>query len=73
MTAAEPWVEYAIVMSQGDDALEGADDDLRADPTRVQARFVTRLLKCFRGYSSVTYAENDAMVTHYEARFQDVE
>jgi hypothetical protein len=31
------------------------------------------ILKCFRGFSSATYVEGDAMVTHYEWHYKDLE
>ena len=30
-------------------------------------------LKVFRGYSSVTYVEDEALVTHGELRFEDLD
>ena len=38
-----------------------------------QARTVMDVLKCFRGYSSVTYVEDKVTVTHGESVFKDLE
>ena len=37
-----------------------------------QVHDVLDVLKCFRGVSSVTYLEGNAMVTHRQCRFQDL-
>jgi len=39
---------------------------------RPTFRRMMDVLRCFRGLSCVVYQENDAMVTHYELRFEDL-
>jgi hypothetical protein len=38
---------------------------------KEQVRLLFNLLRCWRGFASVTYYEEDALVTHYELRFED--
>jgi hypothetical protein len=39
---------------------------------KEQLHLVLDLLRCFRGFASATYQEDDARVTHFELRFEDL-
>ncbi len=54
-----PWADYAARLS-------GADDK------KDQANRAFDILRVFRGYSSATYREGGATITHSEAVFRDV-
>lgn len=66
MDAVGAWVEYAVRQGAFDAA--GAKIDDRMEVTRSVLDF----LKVFHSYSSATYREGNATVTHSEAIFQDV-
>ncbi len=68
--AIEPWIDYGLQVSQGFDP-----DGVAEGPLDVsqQVRDVLRILRCFRGVSSATYVESNATVTHWQARFVDLE
>jgi hypothetical protein len=75
-----PWIEYGIEAGAGmAGPLLGAAGGVEpTEPPDVkpiidQVRSVLLVLKSFRGYSSVTYVDGDAMVTHSEWHFQDLE
>ncbi len=80
MDTLQPWIEYGIEVGAGaaGQLLGGAIGDEPTEPPDVepilaQVRSVMTILKCFRGYSSATYIDGDAMVTHSEWHFQDLE
>jgi hypothetical protein len=58
-------VDYALEMS-------GVDADGQQD-VRRQVRTVLEVMKVFRSLSSITYAENGALVTHDRIIIRDVE
>jgi hypothetical protein len=61
MDAAAPWVEYAFAQAgQGQDVLD-------------QVKTVMQILKVFRSYSSATYPEEGATVTHNRTVIRDLE
>ena len=62
--AVSPWVGYAM-------ALRPADDGT-AEMKRM-AKKVTGLLRVFQSYTSATYREAGATVTHSETVFRDVD
>lgn len=69
--AVTPWVEYGV--SSGPPLniqVEPAEDPQAA--ILEQVRTGAEILKCFRGYSSVTYTEGDVQVTHGEWHFEDL-
>lgn len=82
--AAVPWVEYGIAaqnkfeiqQSAEDQPAPDAPDDEPADPEAEKAlgivRTVADVLKCFRGYSAVTYREDGVLVTRGQWRFEDL-
>lgn len=62
LDAIVPWVEYGATL-MGDENTELIVG---------QTKFVAEILSCYRGYSSVTYADGDATVTHFEYHFEDL-
>lgn len=70
--AIEPWIDYGMKLQA---ALSGADEDMGGPAGNVtqQVLDVLEVLKCFRGASVVVYQEGDAMVTHMQCRFADLE
>jgi hypothetical protein len=59
--AVTPWADFVVEQSgQGQDV-------------RDQVHTVLQVLKCFRTFSSATYMENNAVVTHHETVFRDLE
>jgi hypothetical protein len=76
--ALAPWVEFGLAAIPADEIhlpLEGdlANGEKARDEIRREARVVLEVLKCFRGYTSVTYKEDGAQVTHYESVYKDLE
>ena len=63
--AAAAWAPYVIRLQ--------IDDQLEAIKAEKMARKVFQVLKVFRGYTSVTYREEKATVTHSEEVFKDIE
>ena len=53
-----------------DEPAEG--DSVQAMMIIDQARQTAEILKCFRGYTSATFVENGATVTHGEWHFVDL-
>jgi len=84
--ALMPWVEYGMSLGtefgvqEFDDEFEPAPEFEPEfggpDPEKIKeyVRTAAEVLKCFRGYSSVTYVEEDGVqVTRGEWHFQDLE
>jgi hypothetical protein len=69
ITAAEPWITYAI-----HNYAEAAGDANRDQVTAImqQVQPVFDILKVFRQYVSSTYLEDGALVTHGETVVQDL-
>lgn len=77
----EPWAEYGFLANfverneNGDEAVKSiaeAENKPQAKFVLSQIRAGAEILKCFRGYSSVTYLEDGAMVTHGESVLEDL-
>jgi hypothetical protein len=64
--AAAPWVQFGLGR-----ALEEMELAQR-NAILEQVRTGLEVLRCFRGFSSVTYVEGDATVTHFEMIIQDL-
>ena len=58
--AATPWVDLALTESRQEREVVS------------QVHTILEVLKCFRGYSSATYQEQGAVVTHNESVFRDL-
>ena len=83
--AITPWIEYSIMNFGGEFEVQDFDDDFGPGPgpdgfggpgpddVMKYIHTAADLLKCFQGYSSVTYEENGAQVTRGEWHFQDLE
>jgi hypothetical protein len=69
LDAVAPWIEYGI--RQGF-AAEGGDTEQMLPFVLSQLQTGTEILKCCRGFSSVTYLEDGATVTRFEWRFEDL-
>jgi hypothetical protein len=63
VAAAAPWLDYALQMAPAN-----AGQDVPG-----QVHTVLDVLKVFRSYTSVTYTEGGAQVTHGECIFRDLE
>jgi hypothetical protein len=63
----EPWIDYGVqlAMDMGGAAEAGAS-------WVAQMRDVLEVVKCFKGISTVTYQQDDRMVTHVEWTFEDL-
>ena len=70
--AIEPWINFGIGMTMGGFPT-ATQPGGQMQGIVQQVMDVLDVLKCFRGMSSVTYEEGDAMVTHAEWNFQDLE
>ncbi|NIL98638.1 MAG: hypothetical protein GTO53_11940 [Planctomycetales bacterium] len=79
-----PWVNegvrmYVSSMAEGlgalhqEEGLNANGDVDMAKPLLENVRKGAELLKVFRGYTSATYLEEGALVTHSESRFEDVD
>ncbi|MFP6667432.1 MAG: hypothetical protein VB876_08965, partial [Pirellulales bacterium] len=75
-----PWVKegvrFATSTLEAPDAGQPGADDLDTAVTKQildQIQQGGEFLKVFRGYSSVTYVEDEALVTHGELRFEDLD
>jgi hypothetical protein len=78
--AIKPWVEFGVEYSMASDAVSTGDSKDEV-PTAQQDAFAdimdqietgAEILKCYRGYSSVTYVEGTATITHRESVWQDL-
>ncbi len=78
--AIKPWVEFGVeyymaseAVNTGDskDEFTTAQQDAFAD-IMDQIETGAEILKCFRGYSSVTYVEGSVIITHRESVWQDL-
>ncbi len=74
----EPWIEYGVAQYFASQAVSTEGDFVQfEEPTMDevigQVRATAEVLKCFRGYSSVTYLEDEATVTHFDYHFEDLE
>jgi hypothetical protein len=64
----KPWVDYGLTIAaqQGGNAQQAA-------AFREPAMAVLDLLRCARTFSSVTYVQGEAAVTHFEWVIQDLQ
>jgi hypothetical protein len=73
ITTLGPWIHYggqvAMDLQQG---AEGEDNKARIKEIVSQVDPFLELLKCFKGYSSATYVEDKALVTHGEMVVADL-
>jgi hypothetical protein len=70
--AISPWVEFAAMASiaiGGDDA-EGGKKMVEGIVKQIHTGL--NALKAYKGFTSVTYVEGDALVTHRESVFKDI-
>ena len=70
LQALEPWIDYGLQLGLGMAEDQPGDGPMGGIPQQVHD--VLDVLQCFRGVSSVTYLEGNAMVTHSQCRFQDL-
>jgi hypothetical protein len=75
--AVTPWVEYGITMIPDDEIRlplggDNATGKNAKEELLREARVVLEVLKCFHGWTSLTYREGDAWVTHSESVYKDV-
>ena len=77
LDAVSPWIDYVMaVMGMPVNAQAQPGMGMAGNPMAnigPQIDDVMEVLKCFRGVSGVTYKQGDAMVTHAEWRFEDLE
>jgi hypothetical protein len=69
MDAIYPWVDYGVGIA----AARGGDDGNGQKETMKQVKEFIDILKCFRSYSSATYVEGKALVTHGQTVWQDLQ
>lgn len=68
--AAEQWIGYGVSQWQ---ASNQAQDNPMLQMGLAQMDILTGVLKSFKGYSSITYLEDDALVKRYRTEFQDLD
>ncbi|NIP87289.1 MAG: hypothetical protein GTO03_17725 [Planctomycetales bacterium] len=66
-------IEANLGALQGQEGLNANGVADMAEPLLENVRRGAELLKVFQGYTSVTYAEDGALVTHSESRFKDLD
>jgi hypothetical protein len=66
VSAAEPWVDYFLAAVHS-----GADENFQQ--VRSQVHTILEVVKVLRSYTSVSYPEGGAVVTHSETIIQDIE
>jgi hypothetical protein len=69
---ARPWIEKFAVPAILEEVPDDAPPGLTRQEIPDQIRKVLDVLKCLRGFRSVTYREGDATVTHGETVIQDL-
>jgi hypothetical protein len=70
LSMIEPWIEFAITKAQ--EAQGGEANPQMVKAIMDQAKVVFQVLKCFKGNTSSTYIEGDAVVTHFESVVKDI-
>ncbi len=72
--AAAPWVEFAVQANipVPDDADAAKQAKMLTEGILKQVRVALTVLKAFKGVTSATYVEGDALVTHSESVFKDL-
>jgi hypothetical protein len=68
--AIEPWVEFGVQATVGAPDPETAKK--MSEEILKQVRVGLKVLRAFKGFTAVTYVEDDALVTHSETVFKDV-
>jgi hypothetical protein len=71
LDALTPWVELGMTIMEASLA-QTVEGEKGLEDLPKQARTVIEVLKVFRGYTSVTYAEGGAWVTHGETVIRDL-
>ncbi len=70
LSMLEPWTEFAIVKAQEANGGEANPQVVKAIMDQVKVVF--EVLKVFKGSTSSTYMEGDAVVTHSESVVKDI-
>jgi hypothetical protein len=75
MHTVEPWMEYGLdqAMKRWDPQRDSFPMPTALPALREQMRVGMQILRCFRGVSGVSYFEDDALITHTQWRFKDLE
>ncbi|AMV19997.1 hypothetical protein [Planctomyces sp. SH-PL14] len=68
--ALVPWINYGFAQIPQE---EGAASGFGVNAIHGQVESVLSVLRCYRGTTAIRYAEKDAIVTHTESRFVDLE
>jgi hypothetical protein len=70
MDLLAPWQEFGLIKGQEASGVQTDAQSMKA--ILEQARTVFELLKVFKGTTSSTYFEGDAVVTHSESVVRDI-
>jgi hypothetical protein len=62
----------SIALLDDDREQEETPDEEKLREISDQVQTALDVLKCLRGFSSITYQEGEAMVTHYEWHVRDL-
>lgn len=68
--ALVPWINYGFAQIPQE---EGAASGFGVNAIHGQVESVLSVLRCYRGTTAIRYVEKDAIVTHTESRFVDLE
>ncbi|MBY0527634.1 MAG: hypothetical protein K2R98_29825 [Gemmataceae bacterium] len=70
LDTVSPWIEFGAKTYAAQAG--GQDGDKQADEMLKQVRIALDVLRCFRSYTSATYVEDKALVTHGESVYRDL-
>ncbi|MCH7990008.1 MAG: hypothetical protein IID46_12775 [Planctomycetes bacterium] len=78
--AIKPWVEFGVEYNLGSDAVGTGNSKVKFTTAQQdgfadimdQIETGAEILKCYRGFTSVTYIEGSAIITHRESVWQDL-
>ncbi|MCH7688290.1 MAG: hypothetical protein IH899_16670 [Planctomycetes bacterium] len=78
--AIQPWVEFGVEYFMGSEAVSTGDSQDEFTTAQQdgfadimdQIETGAEILKCYRGFTSVTYIEGSAIITHRESVWQDL-